>query len=189
MKRRLPLAIAALLVATTPSVAWAKEVKVRVDARSAPWSTGMNRKLAFGLANAKPATVVWNVTLLPGIKLTFAAKGNTTTVIGGELFGPDGQQDWTSDRGAALFPSHYISAKKGPVHLNELVGCFIDADGSVVGEPFAIGSAREVTVPEGASALSLGINDDNYSDNTGGLEVTIHVPEPRVIVENSGDEK
>lgn len=189
MKRCLPVIFALIVVAVAPSIAYAKDVTVRVDARAAPWNTGVNRKLAFGLANARPATVVWNVTLIPGIKVRFAAKGTTTTVIGGEAFGPDGQQDWTEDHGAALFPSHYISQRQGPIYLNELVGCFIDADGRVVGEPFAIGSTREVAVPEGAAALSLGINDDNYGDNTGGLDVTVHVPEPRVIVEKSDGEK
>ncbi|MEH3121669.1 MAG: hypothetical protein PGN16_06745 [Sphingomonas phyllosphaerae] len=180
MKRYiLPIIAMAFLAAT----AEAKTVTLRVDAQAAPWRTGSNPKLAFGLADARSPALLVDTALLPGITLHVTATGLTTTVTGGGSYGPEGQSDWIADRGMALFPSYYIEAKGRVAHLNELVGAFVDADGKVVGKPFLIGSAANVPVPDGAAGLSLGINDDRYSDNSGSLTVTIVIPEAKVIVE------
>lgn len=166
----------------------AKDVTVTVDARSAPWLTGANRDLGFGVSDARAPKVLWGVVLLPGTRVKFRASGQTSTVQGGALYGPDGQPDWTQDRGTALFPSHYMRSADRPIHLNELVGAFIDADGAVVGEPFPIGSQAEVEVPEGAAAISLGLNDDIFADNNGRLEVVVTIVEAKVYVVEEGEE-
>lgn len=173
----------AAMASTAPAAA--KEVTVVVDAHSAPWQTGVNKKFGFGLGDARAPTVVWQIGLLSGLKLTISATGRTTTFGGGDAIGPNGIPDWITDRGMALFPSYYMSKKDGPIHLNQLVGCFVNADGVIVGQPFAIGSNAVVEIPEGASALSLGINDDKFSDNDGALTVTISMADPKVTVESS----
>jgi hypothetical protein len=40
-----------------------------------------------------------------------------------------------------------------------------------------------VEVPEGALAVALGINDDIFSDNSGGLDVIVQAREGEVIVQ------
>jgi hypothetical protein len=88
-------------------------------------------------------------------------------------------------------PSAFIPSTEYDVYLNELVGTFADATGSIVGNPFAIGLARNVIIPVGASRLQLGVNDDIYADNTGALTVNItglqatrgtQVPEPFTVI-------
>lgn len=68
-------------------------------------------------------------------------------------------------------------------HLNCLVGAFITSDGRIVGRPFPVGQATSRRVPEGAVALSFGINDDNFADNSGKLTATVTLPRPQVTVE------
>jgi hypothetical protein len=76
------------------------------------------------------------------------------------------------------FPSRYMPTD-WPENLMQLVGTFADASGAIVGSPFAIGSGRIVTVPNGATRLQLGVNDDFFGDNGGSLEVRVAlVPEP-----------
>jgi hypothetical protein len=174
-----------MLLGSAPP-AFAKDLTVKVDARSAPWSTGANPKLRFGLADARAPKVIIDSAIIPGGLLTFKATGTTTTLIGGTPFTPVGDTAWPADRGSALFPSHYIKSKK-LIYLNQLVGAFITADGRVVGEPFAIGEEATVRVPPGAAGISLGLNDDKYSDNTGALTVNIHIAQATVTVEPAND--
>ena len=75
-----------------------------------------------------------------------------------------------------LFPSAYIPSSSYPIYLNELVGAFADNTGKIVGTPFVIGLGTTVYAPIGATHLYLGLNDDDFSDNTetpGGLRVSI----------------
>jgi hypothetical protein len=46
-----------------------------------------------------------------------------------------------------------------------VLGTFTDGSGDIVGTPFVVGDGTTVTVPVGASALQLGVNDDYYYDN------------------------
>lgn len=188
MRNKIVLAIgAALVTMLIGGPVAAKEVVVTVDAKSMPWRSGPNPKLTFGLGDGRPPTLVWQIGLLPGLKLTISATGQTTTVAGGGFYGPEGQRDWIADRGITVLPSRFMAKSAGPVHLNQLVGCFVNADGEVIGKPFPIGRGAQVQIPEKASALSLGINDDRFGDNTGALTVTISVPEPKVSVEEVDD--
>lgn len=165
----------------------AKDVTVHVDGRAMPWSVGGNPKLNFGRHDGKPPAMVWGLHLVSGTRISFTATGTTTTQSGGMAFGPDGQAEFVTDATAgnsgAFFPSRYVDAKTYPAHLNELVGAFVDADGKVVGKPFLIGHAAEVTVPDGALAIGMGINDDIFGENAGGLDVVIHARTGEVIVE------
>lgn len=170
------------VAALAPATAQAKDLVVSIDSRTMPWSSGANPKFRYGLADGRPPKVIFDSTIRPGIPISFKVTGSTTTVMGGGTFTALGDTSFPQDRGTALFPSHYIKSKK-PVFLNQLVGVFISADGSIVGEPFGIGEAAEQRVPDGAVALSLGLNDDRFSDNTGTLKVEIHIGEATVTVE------
>ena len=73
----------------------------------------------------------------------------------------------------------------GPdIWLAALIGTFTDSSGVIVGTPFAPGDGPfAVAVPGGATFLSLGVNDDIFSDNSGGWDIKVAgigspVPEP-----------
>ncbi len=55
----------------------------------------------------------------------------------------------------------------------ELLGTFADANGQIVGTPFAIGDLGTFTVPSGATQLQLGVNDCGYAGNAGSLNIQI----------------
>jgi hypothetical protein len=48
-----------------------------------------------------------------------------------------------------------------------------------VGSPFKLGNSATVTIPEGASRLQMGINDDVFADNSGALTITVTQQQPR----------
>jgi hypothetical protein len=182
------MAGAALALLMLPNSASARVVTVKVDAHCGPWSTGINPKLRFGLGDGRPPVVVWNLPAPAGRIVRFKASGTTTTVTNGPSATADGYNGWVIARGIALLPAAYIPGKR-PVAVNQLVGAFIDSDGVVVGQPFAIGTEAEVRAPDDAVALSLGINDDRFSDNSGVLTVDITVTEGKVTVEGGAETK
>lgn len=177
----LALAVAIGIVATP---ALAEDKLVKVSAKAQPWDTGVNRKFPFGRDDGRAAAIAFGINLKFNRKLSLTATGTTTTAQGGASFGPNGQIDYitgsTAGNSGNGFPSRYIDPKAGVVHLNQLVGAFVDADGAIVGQPFAVGEAAVIDVPPDAVALALGINDDIYSDNSGTLDVTIHFKVPTV---------
>lgn len=173
------------MAAALPAAAQTERV-VTVDARSAPWSTRMNPKLGFGIGDGRAPTMVL-LGVGPGTKVRFAATGTTTTMASGMSFGPDGQRDFQTGTEMAgsgtYFPSRYVDRRALPLYVNQLMGAFVDADGVVVGAPFAIGSAAEARVPEGAFAVTLGINDDRLAENAGSLRVVVTTLGGTVTVE------
>lgn len=185
--RRLPsslalLAAGALLATLCPSAASARTVQVKVDARTAPWDRRSNRQLAFGTGDGKRPSTIFGLALFEGMKVRITASGSITWMTGGPRSGPDGDVSLRITRSLELMPYYYMQSGK-PIGMGALVGAFVNADGTVIGKPFAIGAATEVTAPAGAAAITLGINDDVYSDNDGSFTVTIDVPEPSVTVE------
>lgn len=168
------------------SPALARDYNVRVNAKCSPWSIGINRKMVFGRQDGRGPAIVAIPNLVSGTKVTFKATGSTTTVAGGGSFGPDGQAEFVTDQAIGAgnyFPSKYMSPASYPVKLNQLVGAFVNADGVVIGKPFPIGSAGQATIPEGAMAIALGINDDVFSDNSGALDVVVSYSTGSVTVE------
>lgn len=190
MRSRL-FAFAALMAGMLVSpAATARDVEMRVAATAMPWNPGINRKMDFGRHDGTRPALVVGALLQPGSRVDFSASGQTTTVKDGLAFGPDGQQEFVTDaatgNSGTAFPSRYIEASDYPVHLNALMGAFIDADGRVVGKPFVIGSGTSRQVPEGAQAISMGLNDEIYSDNAGQIVVQVHIPEANVTLEPEG---
>lgn len=102
-------------------------------------------------------------------------------------WGPQGQPYRPADgaRGflGTRFPSYYIDRRSYPVLVNALIGAFVDADGTVLGQPFVVGTRATIQVPAGAVAIALGLNGETFTDNRGGYVVTITDRLPRVDVE------
>jgi hypothetical protein len=181
--------IAAMLLAAAASglaiaPAAAKTVVVKVSAKSAPWDPTINKRLSFGVGDARPPTTVWGAGLVAGLVVRFTASGSGSWIGGGRSFGPQGDSSLAIDKSLAYLPSFRIKDRKGPVYMLQLIGAFVDADGQVLGQPFAIGAEGSAKVPDGAVAISLGVNDDKMSDNSGTFTVSIFVPEPSVTVES-----
>lgn len=173
-----------LLGAAVHAPAYAKEFEVKVDAVSRPWDSGVNSRLKFGIGDGRGPKMIWGARLIPGGKVKFKASGSAAWINGGARFGPNGDPSLIVDRSLALLPYHYVQRSK-PIGMGGLVGAFVDVDGKVVGTPFAIGESAEIAVPDNATAISLGINDDRFSDNDGGFIVSVSVPEASVTVEPS----
>ncbi|QNA86431.1 hypothetical protein G4G27_22445 [Sphingomonas sp. So64.6b] len=104
-------------------------------------------------------------------------------------WGPAGQpyQPANAYRGAfgSVFPSYYIRTRDYPVRINALIGAFVDADGTVIGQPFPIGDYAVAQVPEGAVAIALGLNAESFAYNRGTFEVVIDTKVGRVTVEDA----
>src|SRR5262249_8699496 len=93
----------------------------------------------------------------------------------GSPFGPNGDPNNitnTYDSSNGKFPAYFMD-RNVPVFEGELVGTFAN-NGVIVGQPFPIGgSSTTLTIPAGANQLLLGINDNYFSDNSGGLSVSV----------------
>ncbi|GGB15536.1 hypothetical protein GCM10011380_01210 [Sphingomonas metalli] len=167
--------------------ALAKDLTVKVDAKAVPWDVRANPRMRVGASDGRPPVVVMDAALKQGVNVTFRAKGSMSAGRGYRMQGPDGDQEITYDREREyILPSHYMRSAMGRTYLMQLVGAFLSGDGKIVSEPFPIGSGTTVSVPAGASAISLGINDSTYFDNSGVVTVDIHIPEATVTVEDAG---
>jgi hypothetical protein len=184
-RRRTKYSIVAAALASLPLTAVAtraETIVVKVDARTQPWSVGANRSMPYGLGDGRPPKTIWSKKLVPGLKVDFVASGSTTFHPGVPAVGPSGMSLPSAIQTESRMPGFYV--KGGGQSVSGLIGGFVDADGTLVGQPFLIGSSRSETVPDKAVAIVLGINDDRYSDNIGEFTVRITVPEPSVTVES-----
>lgn len=173
--------LSALVLA--PVGASAETLDVVVDARSKPWNPGLNPKLAFGVGDGLPPKLVRSSKMIPGVTITLVATGQTTTISGARANGPEGLDAQAIKE--ALMPINYTGGSGVGMRLNALMGAFVTADGTVIGRPFLIGRECKALVPDGAAALSLGVNDDRFSDNGGEYKVQVTIAEARVTVEPS----
>jgi hypothetical protein len=165
-----------------------------VDANAMPWLSSVNPHYAYGIGDGVAPLVVD-----ASSGLSFAAGGTITiSYLSGftSPFGamPDTDADGDTgfvtkslgfdDAGATgeYFPTLYtaLETPDSVYYLAALVGTFADASGVIVGNPFWIGNGpTSVIVPDGAVRLQLGINDDQFLDNTGRLLVSLSdVPAP-----------
>lgn len=172
--------VAVLVFATMVQTAQAGSITVKVPATAMPWDLKKNDPLPFGKGDGT-APAVADLALTPGLLLRMTAIGSTTTVAGGGAFDPDGQADYVCDDkvggSGSIFPSKFINPAFYPIHLNELIAVFTDADGHVVKSPFPVGKHMVIKVPAGAVHIQFGINDDVFADNTGEIDVTIVTPD------------
>jgi uncharacterized protein YecT (DUF1311 family) len=149
-----------------------------------PWlwqPGGLNSAFFFGRQNGTGPTVL----TLAGLR---AWPGRTIFIkyrAGQASVGPD--YPFTDAKGAPSsatytgygstgrpLPSAYMHPY--PIQVGSLVGAFTDASGQLVGKPFEIGDGPTVAVvPPGAAQLQLGIDDDDFADNSGSFSVSVSV--------------
>lgn len=165
-------------------------VNVTVDSRNAPWSWvdgGLNTSFQYGLQDDNGPLVVDNtsgIAFLPGDSIAIAYVSGLTSAFGGVDPYADATGDSLypneNDSGGSsgkFFPSLFMGPYPPDIALIELVGTFTDDTGAIAGSPFAIGSGGTFVVPVGATRLQLGVNDDQFDDNTGSWVVSVSGPE------------
>ena len=178
------------------AAASAATIVVPVDSHSGPWSVTANPTLDYGATDFGPIGAPTSVAVAAGDNLTVTYVSGLTSAFDEADPNVDGVgYDYlTFGSGPGLsdgvgffarFPSYYIDpTNTGPaIYLSALVGAFADASGAVLGAPFAVRDGPlSVTAPAGATQLLLGINDDNFADNSGSLSIRVDgvsaAPEP-----------
>jgi len=144
-----------------------------------PWLlNGINSAYSYNSGGTNPPVIISNgLDMTPGNNITIAYVGDTDTTniygtpvqyVDANGYSPGNGYGYQKNNPGA--PGYYISP---PTWLQELVGTFADPAGNIVGSPFNIGNGpTTVTVPTGAQLLQVGVNDDNYTDNAGDLEIS-----------------
>lgn len=151
---------------------------ITVDSHCGPWDPSVNPTFPYGRADQN-APAAMPVT--PGERVFIGnATGQVRAAGDFPLTGPDG---YTSDPygpvdNKQLTPGIYCPSARTPAdwptYLVALMGTFADSSGLLVGQPFEIGTkSLLVTVPEGASQLLFGLNDDKFADNSGSFSVQV----------------
>jgi hypothetical protein len=174
--RRLTLIAAAIGYAMAVGSAQAGTVIVSVDSQAGPWDQAVNPTFDYGVHDNSGPTVVGGLT--DGEAVTIAYRSGKTGEFGSTLdVDANGYVgDFPSDQPGSSgknFPG-FFTATPANVYLGELVGTFADSTGAIVGTPFAIGDGPlTFNDPTGATQLLLGINDDIYRDNIGGLRISV----------------
>lgn len=177
-----------LTAVSTASFGAAITIAQPVSATAGPWNYtngGLNTDFQYGAGNqAAPAIVnaTSGLDFHAGDALTLSyvsglvAAGPAFPAVdaNGETSIPFNNSTGSTGKVA---PSAYMNPSTYPINLMELVGTFVDGAGGIVGTPFAIGnSTLAVNIPAGAAVLQMGINDDNYGDNSGAFLVDITGP-------------
>ena len=191
-------ALAALALGTAAHAAGSFKV-VDVAGTAMPWlwaDGGLNTDFQFGIQDGSAPAFLdfselginpgdsYGLLFVPG-GLT-SAFGGPPTVDNGGYRGSPFKNDVLGSTGKR-FPSYYLPADFGMtdnegLFLNSLVGAFTDASGAIL-SPFSLGRVGS----DGASTLvgfsgglgagvtrvQFGLNDDLFSDNTGGLQVCV----------------
>jgi PEP-CTERM motif len=134
-----------------------------------------------------PGTTSVTITYVSGLTSAFGGLAPSVDALGyvGSLFGSGMGLTGLGSSGQP-FPSFFIDPTNSgpPIYLMALIGAFTDSSGVVIGTPFATGDGPfMISVPGGATELSLGVNDDIFSDNSGSLQINVAgissgVPEP-----------
>jgi hypothetical protein len=176
--------VGSLALAMLAGVAQADTVSLTVDSHAGPWDQASNPIFDYGVHDNNGPAIVGGLT--SGESVTISYLSGLTDEFG--LFpttqgigdGTEYPSDQPGSSGKNL-PGFY-TASPSSVFLGALIGTFADSNGVIVGTPFFIGNGPlSLFDPLGGTQLELGINDDKYFDNDGGLTVSIEtsdVPEP-----------
>ncbi len=147
-----------------------------VDSKDMPWTWsngGLNTSFQYGSLNGSGPAIINasdGVSFGAGSSINLSYVSGTTSTCG--RCPQVDANGWTAASTGNSDPSKYISIS--PVYLMGLVGTFADSAGAIVGTPFTIGDEpASLLVPTGATQLQLGLNDDNFQDNSGSLNVLV----------------
>jgi PEP-CTERM motif len=177
------------------SASGALSATVSVSGFAGPWSVAANPSLDYGVGDNTAPTVLSlasgatsvTITYLSGLTSAFVGVPPTVDALGyvGGIFGSGAGGFTGIGSSGQPFPSFFIDPTNAgpPIYLAALIGDFTNSAGVVIGTPFAPGDGPfTISIPTGATELSLGINDDIYSDNSGALTIGVTgvsgVPEP-----------
>jgi hypothetical protein len=147
-----------------------------------PWNdtTKLTRNRAFGNNDGTSPLVVTLASLgaSPGQKLTITYVSGTVCPGGSyprvDAKGYSGLvTDHNAGNSGKYLPSLFI--KKEPTYLDEWVGVYTVAKGKIVGRPFIVPDKAKAGIPNGATQLQSGVNDDIFIDNSGSWVISITV--------------
>lgn len=181
---------------------------VTVLSTAGPWASGVQGNPVYGGDQTAPTAIAVNagdiltITYVGGLVSAFGGVLPTVDALGyvGGTFGSgtdnsvDPPRQLTGQGSATPLPSSTIDPTNtgNPIWLAALIADFVDADGKIIGTPFAPGNLLSgIVTPNGAVALQLGVNDDVFGivngipDNTGAWQIDVAgstvapaVPEP-----------
>lgn len=145
---------------------------ITVNSTDEPWDPTLAGNASYAFTNNSPGYETGPAVVNSGISFTVGNQIVITYLTGLDETSPGAgytngagytfdEWDSTDPNGA---PGDFIPST--PIYLQEVVGTFTDGSGDIVGSPFAVGNGTTVTVPGGALALQLGINDNYYYDNS-----------------------
>ncbi len=169
------------IAASAVTIAPPLTVTATVDGKSGPWnySSTLNTGYRYGVGDQFSPTVINATSGLDFTAGNILVVTDTTSIPVQTAFGGFG------------LPAQYTASPLS-TYVGELIGTFANPTGAILGTPFAIASSSSLnlTIPNGASQLLLGINDDVFADNSGSIIATIGgtraastaVPEPFTIV-------
>jgi uncharacterized protein (TIGR03437 family) len=154
-----------------------------VNGNQGPWEQSLNPSFNYGNGSNTEPTVI---SASSGIPFTIGGTLTVTYVSGLVNVFPEGGYPATDANGYSgnatnkqviatygNYPSYFMNADSYPVYASELVGTFAN-NGVVVGTPFPIGDGpASFIIPAGANQLLLGVDDNDYSDNTGSWTLSI----------------
>jgi uncharacterized protein (TIGR03437 family) len=160
----------------------AQSTTVTVNATQGPWLQSLNPSFNYGDGtNTAPAAVSASsgIPFNPGGTVTVAHVSGLVNVYpeGGftatDANGYSGDATDNTVLGNGSYPSYFISSSSYPVYASEMIGTFAN-NGVIVGNPFPIGDGpKTFTIPPGANQLLLGVDDNDYSDNTGSWQIKV----------------
>jgi hypothetical protein len=160
------------------------DTTVFVSAFAGPWNNATNPSMVYGVGdNTSPVVLALGgatsitISYVDGLVSAFGGANPSVDALGyvGSNFGSGMGLSGLGSSGTP-FPSFFIDPNNtGPdIFLAALIGAFTNSSGVIVGTPFAPGDGPfVVAVPTGATFLSLGVNDDIFSDNSGGWDINV----------------
>lgn len=163
----------------------AHALTITVGSRVGPWDPLLNSSFSYQTDGATLPPVVIDdssgISFATGSQITVQWVSGLVSCCGAPSVDANGHVDFDAFKNANRnYPSQHTPAD-WDTWVMALMGTFADSNGVIVGTPFEIGNFRVLTVPDGASRLQLGINDDVWGDNHGSFNVSI-VPEPNAAI-------
>jgi uncharacterized protein (TIGR03437 family) len=177
-------AIGACSSSTSPGGGSGSETTtVTVNGNQGPWEQSLNPNFNYGdVTNTGPTVISASsgISFTPGGTITVTYASGTVNV-----FPEDGYPatdangypgDATNNQVIATYgsyPSNFMNPSSYPVYASELVGTFA-SNGVIVGTPFPVGDGPvSFVIPAGANQLLLGVDDNDYADNTGSWTLNV----------------
>lgn len=120
---------------------------------------------------------IWNYRdgVYAGVKFTFSITTPPAAkdFIEQQIMKVMGAYLWVNSLGEIDVNFFYPDKRLSP-YAASAVGCFVDGSGVIIGSPFPVRLKTVLTVPTGAVALQVGVDDNGWSDNIGAWDLTVN---------------